>query len=91
MKHGKIVVLVAGLAIVGMFGAGTSADDRDENARTLKATLKGIEESPSISSTGHGTRRAGRPYASSSSSWGSKSRVRARATAAVRPETPSLW
>ena len=58
MKHGKIVVLVAGLAIVGMFGAGTSADDRDENARTLKATLKGIEESPSISSTGHGTFRA---------------------------------
>ena len=36
----------------------TLADDRDDGARTLRASLKGFEETPSISSTGRGTFRA---------------------------------
>ena len=55
MKHARIVILVAGMAVAGTLGGPASADDRSENARTLRATLKGFEESPSISSTGHGT------------------------------------
>ncbi len=58
MKHARIVLLVAGVAVVGIFGGPASADDQGENARSLRATLKGFEESPAISSTGHGTFRA---------------------------------
>ncbi|HEV8702376.1 MAG TPA: CHRD domain-containing protein [Candidatus Polarisedimenticolia bacterium] len=55
MTRVGIVRLLAGLLVVGTVGALVSADD---NARTLKATLKGFEEPPSVSSTGRGSFRA---------------------------------
>ena len=58
MRHAGMVLLVAGIAVVGTFGAPASADDQGDQGRTLTATLKGFEESPAISSTGHGTFRA---------------------------------
>ncbi|HEU4402712.1 MAG TPA: CHRD domain-containing protein [Candidatus Polarisedimenticolia bacterium] len=58
MKQTGFGALVAGVAVVGMLGTLALAGDQDENGRTLKASLKGIEEPPSISSTGRGTFRA---------------------------------
>ncbi len=58
MKHVGIALLVAGIAVLGSLRAPTLADDRDEGPRTLRASLKGFEETPAISSTGHGTFRA---------------------------------
>ena len=57
MKHAGVVVLVTAMAVIGNPGVRTMAEDRDDSARTLRASLKGIEESPSVSSTGHGTFR----------------------------------
>src|SRR2546425_994286 len=57
MRHAGMVLLVAGIAVVGTFGAPAWADDQGDQGRTLTATLKGFEESPAISSTGHGTFR----------------------------------
>ena len=57
MKPAGIVLFVAGLAVVGTLGVPTLAGDHD-SSRTLRASLKGIEEPPSISSTGRGTFRA---------------------------------
>ncbi len=58
MKHAGTVLLVAGIAAVATLGVPALADDQDAGARTLRATLKGFEETPAISSTGHGTFRA---------------------------------
>ena len=58
MKHAGMFLLVAGIAVVGTPGVPTLAGDPDDSARTLRASLKGIEEPPSISSTGRGTFRA---------------------------------
>ncbi len=58
MKHAGFALFVAGIAVVGSLRVPTLADDRDDGARTLRATLKGFEETPSISSTGRGTFRA---------------------------------
>ena len=59
MKPRGIVLFVAGLAVVGTLGVPTLAgDQQDDSSRTLRASLKGIEEPPSISSTGRGTFRA---------------------------------
>ena len=58
MKPAGIVLFVAGLAVVGTPGVPTLAGDQDDSSRTLRASLKGIEEPPSISSTGRGTFRA---------------------------------
>jgi CHRD domain-containing protein len=55
MTRARIVCLLAGLLVVGMVVAPASADN--EKDRTLTATLKGIEEPPSVSSTGRGTFR----------------------------------
>ena len=55
MTRVGIVWLLAGLLVVGTVGAPVSADDND---RTLKVTLKGFEEPPSVSSTGRGSFRA---------------------------------
>src|SRR5262245_28643894 len=52
MRHAAVVILVAGIALGSI---GTRALAADDQGRTLKATLKGIEEAPSISSTGRGT------------------------------------
>ena len=57
MKRAGIVLLVAGLLAVTP-GATALAGDGDDGARTLRASLKGIEEPPSVSSTGRGTFRA---------------------------------
>jgi len=57
MKRAGIALLVAGLIALTPV-APALAGDRDEGARTLRATLKGIEEPPSVSSTGRGTFRA---------------------------------
>jgi CHRD domain-containing protein len=57
MKRAGIALLVAGLIALTP-GAPALAGDRDDGARTLRATLKGIEEPPSVSSTGRGTFRA---------------------------------
>jgi len=58
MTRAGIIWLLAGLLVVGTVGAPVSADDKDGNDRTLRATLKGFEEPPSVSSTGRGTFRA---------------------------------
>ncbi len=58
MKPAGIVLFVAGLAVVGTPGVPKLAGDLDDSVRTLRASLKGIEEPPSISSTGRGTFRA---------------------------------
>jgi len=56
-KHAGRILLVAGMAAVAALWVPALADDQGDSARTLRATLKGIEEAPSISSTGHGTFR----------------------------------
>lgn len=58
MTRAGIIWLLAGLLVVGTVGSPASADDKDGNDRTLKATLKGFEEAPSVSSTGRGSFRA---------------------------------
>jgi hypothetical protein len=58
MKRAGIVLLVAGIIVVGALAAPTMAGDRDDSSRTLRASLKGFEESPSVSSTGRGSFRA---------------------------------
>jgi hypothetical protein len=58
MTRVGIVWLLAGLLVVGTVGAPASADNGDGNGRTLRATLKGFEEPPSVSSTGRGSFRA---------------------------------
>lgn len=55
MTRAGIIWLLAVLLVVGTVGAPASADD--EKDRTLKASLKGIEEPPAVSSTGRGTFR----------------------------------
>ena len=57
MKRSAVALLVAGMALVGVVGSMSLADDGD-GGRTLKATLRGIEEPPSVSSTGRGSFRA---------------------------------
>jgi CHRD domain len=56
MKHLAIALLVIGIAALANPGVPTLAGDDD--GRTLRATLRGIEEPPSVSSTGRGTFRA---------------------------------
>jgi len=56
MKHSAIVIMGAGVLVAATLGGATSADDRKE--RRLNATLRGIEEPPSVSSTGRGTFQA---------------------------------
>ena len=56
MKHLAIALLVIGIAALANPGVLTLAGDDD--GRTLRATLRGIEEPPSVSSTGRGTFRA---------------------------------
>ncbi len=56
MKHAAIVLFVAAIAVIGTRSAPVWAGDDD--GRTLRATLRGIEEPPSVSSTGRGTFRA---------------------------------
>jgi hypothetical protein len=51
MRTRGLVLFVLASIVALSFGA-LPADDRKE--RTLDATLRGIEESPSVSSTGHG-------------------------------------
>ena len=58
MKRSGVALLMAGMALVGVPGSMSLADDQDGQGRTLKATLRGIEEPPSVSSTGRGTFRA---------------------------------
>lgn len=56
MKHAGIGLFVAGMAAIGMLVAPALADD--DEGRTLRASLRGIEEPPSVSSTGRGSFRA---------------------------------
>jgi hypothetical protein len=58
MKHAGIVLFVAAIAVIGTRSVPVWAGDRDDDGRTLRATLRGIEEPPSVSSTGRGTFRA---------------------------------
>jgi hypothetical protein len=56
VKRWSIVALI-GVAIFSSPGL-VGADDDDRNRRSLRATLTGFEEPPSISTTGRGTFRA---------------------------------
>jgi hypothetical protein len=58
MKHAGTVLFVAAIALLGTLRAQVWAGDGDNDERTLRATLRGIEEPPSVSSTGRGTFRA---------------------------------
>jgi CHRD domain len=57
MKHAGTVLFVAAIALLGTLSAQVWAGDGDNDERTLRATLRGIEEPPSVSSTGRGTFR----------------------------------
>ena len=56
MKHSRI--LLAALTVVVLVGGVLIAQTADSQARRIQATLSGIEEPPSVSSTGHGSFRA---------------------------------
>lgn len=63
MKYGGCVVLLLGAALTGTLGGHVWANDDDNNDQGgerggLIATLRGVEEPPSNSSTGHGRFRA---------------------------------
>lgn len=58
MRYATIVRLVAGIAVIGTLGALSLADEREEGVQALRASLRGIEEPPSVSSTGRGIFRA---------------------------------
>lgn len=57
MKHAKTALFVIAIALLATPSAQVWAGDGDNDGRTLRATLRGIEEAPSISSTGRGTFR----------------------------------
>ncbi len=63
MKHSAWLMLALGVIVVATLGGGVWAnndddDDDDDGDRDLVAALRGIEEPPSVSSTGHGRFRA---------------------------------
>jgi hypothetical protein len=55
MKHSSRSLVATAVLLAGACGAAVLAASRDVKDRTLHATLRGIEEPPSVSSTGHGT------------------------------------
>jgi hypothetical protein len=61
MKRAAIVMMAAAMLAAGPFGGEALADHRDDGDRRLKTRLRGIEEPPSVSSTGRGAFRASIP------------------------------
>jgi hypothetical protein len=57
MRHACIVILAAGIVAAGTFVAPSLAQEEEEGGRVIKAVLRGIEEPPSVSSTGRGNFR----------------------------------
>jgi CHRD domain-containing protein len=58
MKHASIVLLAVAMVVVGSLVVPASVSYGDDTVQVLTASLKGIEEPPSISSTGRGSFRA---------------------------------
>ncbi len=61
MRRAGLAGIVGLLVLAGTFGAWAQLQvnhNNDDDERQLKATLKGIEEPPSVSSTGRGSFRA---------------------------------
>jgi hypothetical protein len=48
MKHKKIAVLASAIAMMALFGIVASAVSHGDKGRSLSATLRGIEEPPSV-------------------------------------------